>query len=653
MAAAAPQRLLPSHPRVLTQLVYTAFLWWWLPWPFAAVVGVLQTAIFVGLLSQRGLDPNHRPIELLDAYRPGIWTPPPYHALHHVYPNAYYSAYTKLIDVLVRGAAQLRERRFLLLEGGGPFARELEAALRSHGVEAIERRKLAAHHGQIPPDLESLDVLVICDPACDVATLAEPFVAATRLRQLPARGVDLPQRRRRPGRALLPPGCEAAAPHAGVQRDGAGLAGLGPPGRAKGGVPRTARAPLRAHGLAAAGVARLAPLPRCGAGRAARSAAPPASGRGARLSGQSHGDGDGFVIREGSPALGVDGSHDLGLVDAKAAAEDPVEPEDAAGRRLLHAMGGLIELVAGAPLEAAFFEEREERLVRDRILEAAWVFAEGLAEPFRFSVLEAEGRGVHVAADQHGFVGVQRIEQPRELRGPLRRIAVALEVDRRERDRAASEREPGAERQPIADAALAEPSIEPAAPAAEPHDAWRRERARREDRAAVVPERVLLPRVLLALTRVSQPQLEELDRVGKATAEPLGESRVVWRWPVRAMPRSSSESRNASARVARSRVAAASGVRPRSAFQATTRKRAAFGSGAGARAGRVSTCAKSSSSPQRRSWVSRSHGRARRRSRSSLRSFGHSSRVGSAIEGPYPRPAPGRAETELARSKAI
>lgn len=110
-------------PEYLTQLAFTAVLWLLLPTSFAVVVLALQTLVFVAILRARGLDLNHRPIEWLDAYRPGFTTPPAYHALHHVYPDAHFSAYTKAIDWLVGGGTQIADRRFALTGADTAFGR--------------------------------------------------------------------------------------------------------------------------------------------------------------------------------------------------------------------------------------------------------------------------------------------------------------------------------------------------------------------------------------------------------------------------------------------------------------------------------------------------------------------------------------------------
>jgi len=162
-------------PEYLTQLAFTGLVALVLPLPFAAVLGALQTSVFAGMLYYRGRDVNHRPAARIDAHPPGWLTPPSYHALHHVWPDAYFSAYTKLVDRIVGGGAQIAQRRFGWL---GPDS-TLGAALRSE----VERAGgLAASDPEIPG---SLDVLVLLDPAVPLDAPVEAFIRETRDRQLP------------------------------------------------------------------------------------------------------------------------------------------------------------------------------------------------------------------------------------------------------------------------------------------------------------------------------------------------------------------------------------------------------------------------------------------------------------------------------------
>ncbi len=167
-------------PEYATQLAFTGLLALVLPTPYVVVVAVLQTGVFLGLLSQRGLDVNHRPVEVLDAYRPGLATPPAYHALHHVYPDAHFSAYTKVVDALVGGAAQLAGRRFVLMGGATPFGRALRGTLARVGVDDVREEEPNAS-----PVLGGCDVLVLCDPELSEVTVVESFLRQTRRRRLP------------------------------------------------------------------------------------------------------------------------------------------------------------------------------------------------------------------------------------------------------------------------------------------------------------------------------------------------------------------------------------------------------------------------------------------------------------------------------------
>jgi hypothetical protein len=162
-------------PEYLTQLAFTGLVALVLPVPFVAVLAVLQTAVFARMLYYRGRDVNHRPAARIDAHPPGWLTPPSYHALHHVWPDAYFSAYTKLVDRIVGGGAQIAQRRFGWI---GPDS-TLGAALRSE----VERAGgLAASDPEIPG---SVDVLVLLDPVAPLDVPVEAFIRETRDRQLP------------------------------------------------------------------------------------------------------------------------------------------------------------------------------------------------------------------------------------------------------------------------------------------------------------------------------------------------------------------------------------------------------------------------------------------------------------------------------------
>ncbi len=167
-------------PEYLTQLAFSGLLLRVLPTGPVVACALLQTGVFLYLLSQRGLDINHRPIEILDAYVPSALCPPAYHALHHVYPDAHFSAYTKLVDWVVGGGAQIAGRRYALVGAGTPFGAALRQELGRAGAARIDDVAIPSEAAR-----SDLDVLVLCDANAPRVDFVEAFVAATRARQLP------------------------------------------------------------------------------------------------------------------------------------------------------------------------------------------------------------------------------------------------------------------------------------------------------------------------------------------------------------------------------------------------------------------------------------------------------------------------------------
>ncbi len=164
-------------PEYLTQLAFSGVALLLVPVPVVVLCALMQTAVFVGLLWFGGLDVNHRQVEVLDAYRPSWMALPAYHALHHVYPDAYFSAYGKLVDWIVAGGAMVRGRRFVLLGG-------------EDGLGAALRRELEARGAEVTPPAAApawseLDVAVLCDPEADQQAALEALVAAVGDRLVP------------------------------------------------------------------------------------------------------------------------------------------------------------------------------------------------------------------------------------------------------------------------------------------------------------------------------------------------------------------------------------------------------------------------------------------------------------------------------------
>ncbi len=169
-------------PEYLTQLAFAAVASLFVAPRAAALCAVLQTAVFIGLLTYRGLDINHRPIEMLDAYRPS-WLPlPAYHALHHVYPDAYFASYAKVVDWIAGGGAMLGGLRYAMQGSETEIGRALREQIEHHGAAEVTAVASAAAVGA------AVDVLVLCEvESSSEAEWVESYIAATRRRRLPPR----------------------------------------------------------------------------------------------------------------------------------------------------------------------------------------------------------------------------------------------------------------------------------------------------------------------------------------------------------------------------------------------------------------------------------------------------------------------------------
>lgn len=167
-------------PEYLTQLAFSAALLLVLPTATVIACAVIQTGVFLLILRERGLDINHRAIDVLDAHRPSWLAPPAYHALHHVWPDTHYSAYSKLVDWVVGGGLRLRERSIGLAGAATPFGRALAERIAREAPAEIRELEAAED-----PALAQIDLLILCEPTANESAWVENLIRLTRDRQLP------------------------------------------------------------------------------------------------------------------------------------------------------------------------------------------------------------------------------------------------------------------------------------------------------------------------------------------------------------------------------------------------------------------------------------------------------------------------------------
>lgn len=98
---------------------------------------ILETIIFAYVCYVRGQDPHHRSYDVLPVDRGGIFVSAPYHALHHVYPNQFYSSYIKLVDWVFGTGCQLQGKRIVMTGANGALGSHLRRLLERAGASVI------------------------------------------------------------------------------------------------------------------------------------------------------------------------------------------------------------------------------------------------------------------------------------------------------------------------------------------------------------------------------------------------------------------------------------------------------------------------------------------------------------------------------------
>lgn len=175
-------------PEYLTSLAGTLVFLFVFPWLPVVVVAVIRTVMFGLTLKEEGMDYNHMTMERLSGQQGLLWVGPSYHAMHHIYPNNFYSSFSNLFDLIFGTTCQFDGRRFAVTGAGGAFGSALARRLEKLGAEV----KTLKHGADFAPGeveraretLEWADVLVLSHGAksgdCDNANV-RTFVELTEL----------------------------------------------------------------------------------------------------------------------------------------------------------------------------------------------------------------------------------------------------------------------------------------------------------------------------------------------------------------------------------------------------------------------------------------------------------------------------------------
>ncbi len=126
-----------------------------------------ETLIFLCVYVCRGVDLHHRPYQNnLPSFRGGPWVSADYHALHHIYPNNFFSSYLKIVDYIFGTGCQLAGKRIAMTGASGALGSHMHKLLEKEGaiVTTFKFGKDYTYdcYDQFIPVLKESDILFLC-----------------------------------------------------------------------------------------------------------------------------------------------------------------------------------------------------------------------------------------------------------------------------------------------------------------------------------------------------------------------------------------------------------------------------------------------------------------------------------------------------------
>lgn len=121
-------------PEFIVSILGTLLLVVFFDWIAVALVILVHTGLFVLRVRDEGKDVNHMNMDRLNGRRGHVFVTPTYHALHHVYPNQFFSSFLSLFDVIFGTNCQIKGQRFLVTGASGAYGQALTARLEKLGA---------------------------------------------------------------------------------------------------------------------------------------------------------------------------------------------------------------------------------------------------------------------------------------------------------------------------------------------------------------------------------------------------------------------------------------------------------------------------------------------------------------------------------------
>ncbi|MEO6394545.1 MAG: hypothetical protein ABIO40_01370 [Devosia sp.] len=121
-------------PEYLTSLAGTVIFFAVFPWPPVAAIALLRTWMLVLTIKEEGIDGNHMAMDRVSGRQGLLWVGADYHAMHHIYPENFYSSFSNVFDLAFGTSCQISGRRFLITGANGAFGSAVKARLEKLGA---------------------------------------------------------------------------------------------------------------------------------------------------------------------------------------------------------------------------------------------------------------------------------------------------------------------------------------------------------------------------------------------------------------------------------------------------------------------------------------------------------------------------------------
>lgn len=134
---------------------------------FATLLAFLfSTIIFIMVWRNRGEDKHHRSYTILPAHSGGLFVSAHYHALHHVYPNNFFSSYIKVLDYILGAGIQITGKQIVMTGANGALGMHMKKLLIEEGA-TVSTLKFGVdydydHYEHLQPILHRADILLLC-----------------------------------------------------------------------------------------------------------------------------------------------------------------------------------------------------------------------------------------------------------------------------------------------------------------------------------------------------------------------------------------------------------------------------------------------------------------------------------------------------------